>query len=61
MNYLTNQEGVTTIKNLEGELIGLIHKDDKTHKNIFFKCEEMGMSELEEMLSADIVKIKSNE
>jgi hypothetical protein len=56
----TQKEGVTTIFDADGELEGIIYKDMKSRKNVFYKCEEMSMEELEIMVGSDIIKSKSN-
>ncbi len=56
----TQKEGVTTIFSKDGELEAIIYKDMKSRKNVFYKCEEMSMEELEQMVGSDIIKTKSN-
>lgn len=58
MNLKTSKEGVTVIFDQEGEVCGIIYKDMKSRKNVFYKCEEMSMSDLEKMIGSDIIKTK---
>jgi hypothetical protein len=52
----TLKEGVTTIHDDDG-LIAIIYKDMKTRKNVFYKCSEMDMTELEHLVGSDVAKI----
>lgn len=45
--FKTDQEGVITLKDNEGNLKGLIYKDLISRKNIFFSCQEMTFEELQ--------------
>jgi hypothetical protein len=47
----TSKEGVTLIKNEQSEVIAIIIKDDKTHHNIFYATQIMGMEEIEQLLN----------
>ena len=61
INMKTSKEGVTTIFDNESQLVGIIYKDMNSRKNIFYKCQEMSMEELEMMVGSDTIKIKNNE
>lgn len=43
----TQKEGVITLFNKEGDLIGIIRKDMVSRKNIFYSCSEMDFDQLE--------------
>jgi hypothetical protein len=42
----TDKEGIITLIDEEGELFGIIRKDMKSRKNIFYSCKEMSFDEL---------------
>lgn len=52
--------GVTIILNKDNELLSLIYKDEKTRKNIFYSCKEMGMDDLEVMFNYKDENISSS-
>lgn len=52
-NYTTQQAGVITLMDENGDLRGIIVKDVKTHKNIFYTCTEMDFDTLQDLFKAD--------
>lgn len=49
----TQQEGVITLFDEKGELYGIIYKDMKSRKNIFYSCSEMSFEELQTIFKED--------
>lgn len=47
MSIKTEKEGVITLFNKEGELIGVVRKDMVSRKNVFYTCSEMDFEQLE--------------
>lgn len=54
----TEKIGLMVVYNDARELVAVIHKDEKSHKNIFFSCSEMDMTQIEHLLTIDTSKIK---
>lgn len=50
MSMTQKMESVLAITN--GTLYAVVWLDMKTRKNVFFKCEEMSMSDVEDLLKA---------
>ncbi len=44
------KSSVIAIRNTEGELVGVVYKDQATRHNLFFRCELMDFDELEAFL-----------
>ena len=57
----TTKEGVTTLLDNDGNLTGIIYKDMRSRKNIFYSCSEMSMEELEEMVQSDVIKVRTSQ
>lgn len=55
----TIKQGVMCVYNKENELIAIVHKDEKSRKNVFYSCIEMGTEEIEVLLNCDKVVLKS--
>lgn len=51
----TKEEGVVTILR-EGELIGLIYRDEKSKHRIMYKCEPMSEEEMRETIEGKVEK-----
>lgn len=49
MSIQTRQEGVILLQDDDKELIGIVYKDPTCRKNIFFKCKEMNLEDIEEL------------
>lgn len=49
MSIQTKQEGVILLQDDDKELIGIVYKDPTCRKNIFFKCKEMNLEDIEEL------------
>ncbi len=37
----TEEIGVIALLDASGELVGLVHKDQKSRKNVMYECQEM--------------------
>ncbi len=48
----TQEEGVIAILNKEA-LVGLVRKDPFSHKNVFYRCEEMGFEDIRGMFKGE--------
>lgn len=44
------KSSVIAIKDKDGELVGVVYKDQATRHNLFFRCELMDFDELEAFL-----------
>lgn len=44
--------GVITLLDASGELQGIVYKDPKSRKNVFYRCEEMALDEIGEVLKS---------
>lgn len=53
---ITKQESGSFIYDEDGDLIAVIHKDEKIRKVLFYACKEMNMTELERLLGSDTIK-----
>lgn len=47
--FFQQEIGVMALTDTTGTLTGVIYKDPKTHKNIFFTCKEMSFDDLKEL------------
>lgn len=47
---INKQEGVITIFDRDEMLKAIIYKDMKSRKNIIYKCEEMSMEEISQLI-----------
>lgn len=54
----TSKEGVMMLYDSDGKVVGLIHKDPKTHFNIIRKCPEMSFEEIGILLEGKEIKLK---
>lgn len=55
---LAKQTGILAVFNSDNdnELVAVVVKDDKTRKNVFYACSEMGFAELEALINRNLVK-----
>lgn len=51
----TKEEGVITIHR-EGELVGIIYRDEKTKHRIMYKCEPMSEDEMRDTIEGKVEK-----
>lgn len=45
----------------DNELVAVVCKDDKSRKNVFYKCSEMGFGEIEALLNRKMTAKINNE
>lgn len=56
----TQEEGLLTILSEKGDLIGVVYKDTRNRKNVFYKCEEMDTEDLKQLLGEDKAVVNNN-
>lgn len=52
-----SEDGVISLTNEDGALIGIVRKDPTSRKNVFYTVSEMSLTELAEMLKNNDIKI----
>lgn len=50
----TDQEGMISLLNDKNELVGVIRKDPTSHKNVFYRCDEMSFEELQAIFKPEL-------
>lgn len=55
---IAKQTGVLAVFNSENdnELVAVVVKDDKSRKNVFYACSEMGFAEIEALINGNLIK-----
>lgn len=53
----TNLEGILTIKDNDGSLIGVVFNDMIKRSQVFYSCKEMGVEDIKQLLEK--LKLKS--
>lgn len=52
---ITIQKGASFLYTDAHELVGVIHKNEKTHDNVFYSCKKMTLEQIERLLGSDVV------